>query len=454
VNRLHDWGPGKTLPPQALGAVIAILFVGFWSIHPYDLSYEVEEHSADEAFVQFSTGNLSREIALPMLAGLSLALGAGTRIRQRRESSLLWVICSAYMVWAYISVIWSDNKILTLKRLVVLTLLLTIAVVLAGRSTLRQLAFISYVCCGLAFVVSLGCEFYFGTIRLGDPEYRFSGVMHANAQGMNLVVFILSGLALLSGAVRRYRILLLISITTALPFLILTKSRTATATCILVGLYYVFSRCRASLSAILLAFAGLVVASSLVVTNPTLSDVVQNGVLMGRQGEESIESLSNRLPLWRECLDYLIRDPILGYGYGTFWTPERVEQVSNNQGWSVPTAHNGYLDAALDLGLPGVVLYVSLLIGALFYWHRLYQRTGQPLYLYALCLLAWLVLTLITESFQFYHPFWPTFVVYVLIIKAVFGLPRRNIVNAQERLQGRTITALAQRRATVETNEI
>src|SRR5664279_4948631 len=72
---------------------------------------------------------------------------------------------------------------------------------------------------------------------------------------------------------------------------------------------------------------------------------------------------------------YVESSPILGFGYFPFWTPERVAAISDEQGWSIPHAHEMYLDSALDLGIPGATAFVSIIFGALLYWYRAHQRS-------------------------------------------------------------------------------
>ena len=57
--------------------------------------------------------------------------------------------------------------------------------------------------------------------------------------------------------------------------------------------------------------------------------------------------------------------PILGFGYSTFWTRDRITKVSNDQGWGISAAHSAYLELLLALGLPGLLLYMALVFFSL-----------------------------------------------------------------------------------------
>ena len=60
-------------------------------------------------------------------------------------------------------------------------------------------------------------------------------------------------------------------------------------------------------------------------------------------------------------LAYVAAEPLTGYGFGSFWSPERIFAIFESQGWPVSHAHCDYIDLALALGLVGLSLYVLAL---------------------------------------------------------------------------------------------
>ena len=73
-------------------------------------------------------------------------------------------------------------------------------------------------------------------------------------------------------------------------------------------------------------------------------------------------TLTGRTDLWAHCLEFQ-SSPILGYGFESFWFPERREKIAayyNN--WKPGGSHNSYLDAYLDLGLIGLSILIGLFI--------------------------------------------------------------------------------------------
>jgi O-antigen ligase len=62
------------------------------------------------------------------------------------------------------------------------------------------------------------------------------------------------------------------------------------------------------------------------------------------------ETLTGRAEIWAGLLPVVMRKPIVGNGFGSFWTPE------NREAHEIGEAHNGYLDELLELGFVGLVL--------------------------------------------------------------------------------------------------
>jgi exopolysaccharide production protein ExoQ len=76
-------------------------------------------------------------------------------------------------------------------------------------------------------------------------------------------------------------------------------------------------------------------------------------------------TLTGRVPIWTVLMKYTIPgNPILGYGFNTYFilnNPDYLRLV-DIVGWPAPHAHNGYLNLAVELGLPGAVLGTCILL--------------------------------------------------------------------------------------------
>jgi exopolysaccharide production protein ExoQ len=77
-------------------------------------------------------------------------------------------------------------------------------------------------------------------------------------------------------------------------------------------------------------------------------------------------TLTGRTRLWAMLLPVIANRPILGYGYGAFWSGLKPEVLSLwiGAGRLVPVADNGYLDLGLSLGAVGVCLFLYVFVGA------------------------------------------------------------------------------------------
>lgn len=115
--------------------------------------------------------------------------------------------------------------------------------------------------------------------------------------------------------------------------------------------------------------------------------------LLGRDA-----TLTGRTDIWVVLLEQIRAAPWTGYGYKAYWVAENgpVFWVRQATAWDVPTAHNGWIEIGLALGLPGIVLmalvYVRGLLGAL---GRVFA--GAETY-WALPIIAMIGLVSISES--------------------------------------------------------
>jgi len=75
-------------------------------------------------------------------------------------------------------------------------------------------------------------------------------------------------------------------------------------------------------------------------------------------------TLTGRTEVWAAVLPAEQQQPLLGYGFGSFWTQARREL------YEIPTAHNGYLDVLLELGAAGLALFTVWMLSCVRNLHR------------------------------------------------------------------------------------
>lgn len=88
-----------------------------------------------------------------------------------------------------------------------------------------------------------------------------------------------------------------------------------------------------------------------------------------------------REEIWKRGVGYALHNPILGVGLGNFETAEG-ESIARD-GWhgKWSTAHNAYVQAAAELGIPGLLMFVLMVWRATvagFRWTTFDKKSGVP----------------------------------------------------------------------------
>jgi exopolysaccharide production protein ExoQ len=74
------------------------------------------------------------------------------------------------------------------------------------------------------------------------------------------------------------------------------------------------------------------------------------------------ETLTGRGEIWLTLMTYVEQNPIFGAGFGSFWNIGSASPIFGLTTTWVSTltqGHNGYIDLAVTIGIPGVVLCVA-----------------------------------------------------------------------------------------------
>ncbi|MEJ2734248.1 MAG: DUF4012 domain-containing protein [Anaerolineae bacterium] len=167
---------------------------------------------------------------------------------------------------------------------------------------------------------------------------------------------------------RPYRVLAALATVVTIGVLAATQSRSALLALLVIlivmmslraaeGIASARARRRAWLVALALALAASITAGWLVASG------VASPVFEALMSSRTLGGFEDRLQVWSRAL-YILQDfPLTGVGMGSF------EQVTNllyplfiAPGGSITHAHNLFLQVAVDLGLPGLVAWLSILI--------------------------------------------------------------------------------------------
>ena len=131
------------------------------------------------------------------------------------------------------------------------------------------------------------------------------------------------------------------------------------------------------------------------------SDLI--AVIPGLFGKDT--SLTGRDSIWAYLESEIQKRFWFGYGFGTYWIlgTGLIENFLYNVGWRVNSAHNGYLEVVLQLGISGIILF-GFVIAALFYRIRKIKQEAAFISLIAMLVINY------TESLIFQYRGPTTFV--------------------------------------------
>lgn len=288
--------------------------------------------------------------------------------RVLRDNSLI----ALYLLYALASILWTNEPYVLAKRwikdlgnpIMALIILTDQRPYQAAIVVLRRLAY-------LLLPLSLLFVRYFpdlGRVYLRDGSPMYTGVGHQkNDLGlMCLITGIGFAWTLLRGHWREfrgswYRIGLLVLILMLAWLLHMSNSQTslvcllAVIGTLLLARLPMVRRRPSTIMPLLSAgvLAGLVLDALLNLRSVGLA-------LLGRN-----PTLTNRTDLWAVLLD-LQTNPLVGSGFMSFWTGERLELIWRKVVVGVNQAHNGYLEQYLNLGYIGVGFIVLIALSALY----------------------------------------------------------------------------------------
>lgn len=281
-------------------------------------------------------------------------------------------------VYAMTSALWSQDPGTSLRSGLSLLVTTFFAFYLAERfSERQQLELILFVgaCIGIS---SSALAFFW-------PQFGLDNQLHQGAwQGLftqknvcaESTLFLLTPALALPAAGRYGQMLRAGYVVMCLLIILMTQSRTGWAiTLLYLGFAFSLSllgkfgrKDLLPLAAIFFGTAGAMLVA--VIAYPSL---VRS--LIGRSG-----SFSGREQIWSAISASVLRRPLGGYGFDAFWSLLQGEasRVFVSAGWVVTSAHNGFLNVALELGLVGLALVLITLIQACRHASAAFHRGHSP----------------------------------------------------------------------------
>ncbi|HEX4411837.1 MAG TPA: O-antigen ligase [Xanthobacteraceae bacterium] len=348
--------PAIDLDTLVRSVLFVSVFLSAWiSFHPFiDLSTPPEAVTGG--------GDLANQLGF---SSMFLAFTAWTYCHEpRRLLLVVRPILIAVVFWCLLSVVASWEPATAARRLVFALIVMGLsAMVLLLPKNLRHFSDLMAI---TVLIVLLAC--YLGVLLLPEysihhatdflePEHDGSwrGVFpHKNDAGATMVLFIFVGLY-----VARARNVALGGTIVVLSavFLGFSQSKTAIGVLPLALL----------LSAIIARSRGPALGITLVVAALLGFNLFSVGTVMFEPVRKLVETIipdatfTGRTEIWELALDAIAQRPLTGYGYSTFWGTEQVVYgMGETVTWAnaASDAHNAYLNLAVTIGVPGMLLTV------------------------------------------------------------------------------------------------
>jgi O-antigen ligase len=308
-------------------------------------------------------GNPFRQISYVLVFCLLLVATRRWRAIEAALDTSLPV--AVLLLWCWISIAWAINPGIAVRRLVLTTLIIAsvfISVKFIGREkTLKCIRSVFLLVLFLNFAMALA----FPQIGVHAWEYGGEPGLVGDWRGIfpekNLAgaVTAVTLLMLYFDKTSKTNLVHLSLILMAMIFLVKTGSKTSMG----IGLaalasgvlYRRYDHRYWPAVMVGLAFAALVAAVLLYANLPRILAMLDRPDL-----------LTGRTQIWSSLLDYVKQNWLLGAGYGSFWNigpASPIFSYAKPDAWltKIASGHNGFLDLATQIGVPGVALAVLAL---------------------------------------------------------------------------------------------
>jgi exopolysaccharide production protein ExoQ len=348
---------------------VILVYAQIWRISSLEESQLAESAQQGAATGFFLTQLLVicyGAIGLPFLA---VAIKRSSEVL--RWILVLWLI---YLCWGYITLFWSIDPYLTVRRLTAFALITLGSIGLGagfygaqpnGRILLMRHATLAGGLAALALLIPLAFHPTF-LIGLLDPSYilmlasnTYSFVAFPTAISL-LMIFAAPMLDLRSW--RRSDWLWVLVLMFAL-FVVKVRGAVLCGALALIIVYLLYNLTHKTAAKERVRQVGLLIVSS-VGAYVLLSEKVLDlflPYLTREEVSENVSSITGRVPLWDILLSDVQQHPLLGVGFGAYWTPFQLIRIRQLVGWPAVVAHNGYIDELLATGMIGLLLFVAFL---------------------------------------------------------------------------------------------
>jgi exopolysaccharide production protein ExoQ len=272
-----------------------------------------------------------------------------------RSARIAWPMLALASL-CVLSTMWSIEPQLTLRRSAYLAGATLFGVYLGGRYSIAELSKMLltafYLMCGFTLLYWIVAPIY--VLDAGHENALRGLAGHKNGFGEIMSIFLLN--ALLYKPQKNRKLLRYASILIAGALLFASRSSTSILVCFGVACLVPFL----SLFKLTPKQRWPAIFLALVILSATGYAALNSAdSLLAAVGRDS--TLTGRSVIWEMLLVSISRRPLLGYGFDAFWQGLKGESLNviAGAGWLVPTAHNGYIEAMLSIGILGLLVFLA-----------------------------------------------------------------------------------------------
>jgi O-antigen ligase len=313
-----------------------------------DLSEKNDQDQASSAL------HMSGVMAEGAIDSCGLALAFLRRKRVAAAARAAWPLLGLAGL-ALLSAAWSSDPMVSFRRGVLLLASTLLAIYLGERYTIDELA--RLLAKTLCFSMMATIAFYFVARRYVVDYTIFVGAWkgltgHKNYFGEYMAMAVI---LLLLVRFQHFRWLRYVFLATGVALLLLSRSAGALACCALIVATMPLMRWARLSRQQRLLFCTL----SVILLSAGIAFIVTHtGLLLAVLGRDA--TMSGRTQLWAALWPAIVRQPLLGYGYDTFWIGMKGEVLDARitARFIAVAADNGYIELCLGLGLVGVVAFL------------------------------------------------------------------------------------------------
>jgi len=297
----------------------------------------------------------------------------------------------------FLSVLWSLNASISLRRAVGLLGSVLLSYLIAIRFTPRQMLLLVAFVLGSCMVLSIILMGVAPRLAFMPMESDMRGIfVHKNVLGWAAALCsLVTGIMVIDKplGLRRIGFPLLAA---SLICLIASKSMTgllaAIAGLVLSWFFLLLTR-RHGLSRLVLMLVFLqLIAAFLVSLHEFLVPLLE---ALGKDA-----TLTGRVPLWNLVDEEISRRMLFGFGYQAFWTSGNADawKIWGEIGWMAPHSHNGYRETMLSLGVVGLAVLGLVIVRAVFQGAVLQFSASEDGWLWLNVLVGIFLVMNLTES--------------------------------------------------------